>query len=1236
MKWERSSQAVSEIIGTVLLLAIAVALFSVIYTSVLSNPASEYSAPPIILGELKENSVLLHHQGGPSLSFAEYSIIIDAGDQSYISTITYDHNENERWDIGERIIYEYSTLQQLTVEVTVINTRTNEIILTGILQEGTQIELDTRLIPLAFYEYTSFPIMLSAVNTTQVESVSLWFDYSFDNSSWDGWRLYQNDTNGSDGWSWEFHVPNDYGFYRFYSIGHLNNESEQPPLEADTSCYYNPPFSLNTSVDQIQPYTQTSEIPLNATGDKRLTDVSLYYQYSEDNKTWSGEETQSGYKVQQGYTRITSTQQDIAIETVQNISHAFVLLPHAYSYTQKVGGTSLNANSGAVSAYLFNETTLRVNRESDVNDIWFSWQVIECFDEEFTVYRGDDTYSAAKGNSWSLDIGSIVTPEHCMALVIATNNNNGRSKIAHSMFYANVTSSTELTIYRDISDTISGSLRWIVVEWDVDKIDSFQRGATIVERHSPTSRNQVTLNTNINTSTSLLLWQFACNKNGLLQLGIAGNILNTSTIEFYPHDNNNYVRNVQYYVIDFGSGVESRQQGQVDYSSTSGWSKHTESLTAINTSRTVVFTGTTSSGTGSAFPRPFPNAYLASNTSLIICRNYTGQNSWIEWQVVELPYDDGVDHSIDTVDKWVFDGFSYRTACNISGEQTNLTNITIPLTIYYGQGISSGSNLYLNGSCQNDFDDIRFADDTGSALEYVREIKVDGYRALFWFKVDRLPTTGGVFYVYYGNASVSTTGNASRVFDIWEDFEDSTTIFDSAGGTGISTSRSDSYDTMIGSYAHKNNDAGQAYKIQLDTSVSYNSSFFVASWVKNLGGSGNEMLGPGVSLFGASAESDGYQSIIDCRSNEKNPQLRKQWDYGSRVMGDTTGAIDQWYYVSIHVDTANVYATLYTIDDYFNHTITDQAIMSDSSYRTGYVGIATYNKESSLWDGYRVGKQGTVTISSWNQREEEPTGSMDWIYYDTDSNYPWNWSFSFPNGTGYYEFYSIGKKDTLSEYPPDHADATCYYIYSTELEGRASQWSFDENAGSIVYDAVDERDGDIIGATWTTGFQGSALLFDGLDDTVDIRNDTSFRLNDTFSFEILVSPSSHKTAKLVQNGDWDGHGLGQDIWRGWKGSIYITGDRSYSVEWDEGRPDLGTWYHLVLTYDGSSLRLYVNGNETDNTSVTGSPKNNGRGISIGSDNNNQKFFNGIIDEVTVYERALGPSEVRMRYGIYKV
>ncbi|UCD13143.1 MAG: hypothetical protein JSW60_06170, partial [Thermoplasmatales archaeon] len=56
----------------------------------------------------------------------------------------------------------------------------------------------------------------------------------------------------------------------------------------------------------------------------------------------------------------------------------------------------------------------------------------------------------------------------------------------------------------------------------------------------------------------------------------------------------------------------------------------------------------------------------------------------------------------------------------------------------------------------------------------------------------------------------------------------------------------------------------------------------------------------------------------------------------------------------------------------------------------------------------------------------------EWKTWNNNSNpddtYPWNWSFDFPSGKGYYEFYSIGKKSgSADETPPASADAKCYY-----------------------------------------------------------------------------------------------------------------------------------------------------------------------------------------------------------------
>ena len=61
---------------------------------------------------------------------------------------------------------------------------------------------------------------------------------------------------------------------------------------------------------------------------------------------------------------------------------------------------------------------------------------------------------------------------------------------------------------------------------------------------------------------------------------------------------------------------------------------------------------------------------------------------------------------------------------------------------------------------------------------------------------------------------------------------------------------------------------------------------------------------------------------------------------------------------------------------------------------------------------------------------------INWTVWNNDSNpdtaSPWSWDFDFPNGTGYYEFYSIGKKSGISdETAPASADAICNYTVGT-------------------------------------------------------------------------------------------------------------------------------------------------------------------------------------------------------------
>ena len=73
----------------------------------------------------------------------------------------------------------------------------------------------------------------------------------------------------------------------------------------------------------------------------------------------------------------------------------------------------------------------------------------------------------------------------------------------------------------------------------------------------------------------------------------------------------------------------------------------------------------------------------------------------------------------------------------------------------------------------------------------------------------------------------------------------------------------------------------------------------------------------------------------------------------------------------------------------------------------------------------------------------------------------------------------------------------------------------------------------------------------------------------------------------------------------------------------------GNWHHAFLTYDGSVLKLYVDGNEEGQLSMKAVPDNTGtQPIRIGANSfANDKFFTGKVDEVMLWDRALTFEEI---------
>lgn len=1246
----REHYAVTEIIATVLLLAVAISVFSVIYVVVLSSPVPMEESTAVVVGDIIDNTIILTHHGGKSLPFNEQSYQIQTSTGKYDTIIFEDLNENGLWDIGEQIRFSYEEISNEQITVTVIDLDTNDVILYGVFNDGESIIFETYVNTISPYEQTQAPLNITAENTSAMDKVTLWYDYSIDNETWQEWKSFGTDSSYADGWKWNFDFSNGFGYYQFYSIGQYNDNREQIPDTFDAHCFFNPMFSLNTTVQPFHPYYETDpSVTINATGDPRLDNVTLFYRFSSDNSTWSESsydtigEIRSFSHINQDWTTISfwneyerpvvvctnnlisKNDNEVCVRLsnvtgnscdirLQNPGDDHVITAGSVNLIVIEEGVHNLSDGRKLEAYRFMSSTPPDSKSSDHvgtkrSYVWSYTQprvlaqVMTHNDQRFSVplitdgslgnpADADDLYV----NLQVLEDSETTRASEEIGYIVIESGSGSMNNISYQA--GRTADSVKGVDDQGYEEPLTGSFSIGVATLQAQ--DGGDGGWAVLYGSNPinsdlhVANEEDTINDEerAHTTEEVDFWVFSTSGN------ITSDKLDDQWMNPWTHPLNPDESAPYNWVFNFPDG-----QGFYEfYSIGKNQTKGTESPPSVL--------------------QPDAHCQFDIESSLNPLSSYVQTDETIELTAnAPSQYD-----NISLYYRYSEDNSSW-------GQNETIGEIHI---------IENVGSLWKNISYWHEFNNpvIICTYALGSSSDYPAVVRVANVsKTSCTIKLqnpgDEHPVTANIVHVLIMEEGVHFLNDGRKV-------EAKRVLSD---GTNHDSDWSSITAENVGY------DASFTNPVVLGQVMSYNDSRWSSFWCMN----GDESDPPDENALyvgkhvaedsdtARASETLGYV-VIEQGSGEIRENNNNLISYECGLGTDTIRGpgsddyydLDDTYVTGIATlnamdGTNGGWSVLYGSNPFSSNRLylaNDEDMLKDSE--------RTHTDEQ---DAYWVfSDEGNITSNKTMTGAE----GFDWTKYDNNSNpdneSPWSWDVELSEGTGYYEFACIAMVNGFEESFPSVADAHCYYNAGSSP---ISYWPFDENSGTTIYDQSGTNNGTAVGAEWSTGIKNSCLDFNGSSDYVEIAASPDLDITgDKMSVEAWVrweiNPNVQTKEIIVykaQNESWHPHySLLHTTER--FGFGVITEDNYESV-YSSTIIQENTWYHLVGTYNGTHICLYVNGTNERTKTLTGNMKTSLLPVYIASQKETSSYFNGKIDEIDIYDQVLTQQEILARYNQLK-
>jgi concanavalin A-like lectin/glucanase superfamily protein/uncharacterized protein DUF2341 len=499
------------------------------------------------------------------------------------------------------------------------------------------------------------------------------------------------------------------------------------------------------------------------------------------------------------------------------------------------------------------------------------------------------------------------------------------------------------------------------------------------------------------------------------------------------------------------------------------------------------------------------------------------------------------------------------------------------------------NNIYHERKGRLDYSDLRFVDENDNELNYYFE-----FDNLVWVKVPELTESLETnITMYYGNPNTISHSNGELTFVQYKGF-----------------TKTPFHDPDI-----------ITPPFVFEASVRQTSNSEYVMW--------------GVDDYNNNMDSTSGDAISIMTYATGNNRYFKNWNNGVQTSPQDTPhfTLNKWYKLKITIENSS-FSKAYT-SDYANLLTATTNVPFGSSMGLAMQFTSGMGEQFYSFIRKFVSTEPTITVSNEEYVDGNSDGLVAHYTFDQDvdnktiDNIGKNTGSLFGSTVGLWHFDN-------PYYSP--IDSTSYSNNGGLKGDTVLLMHFDEGTGNPLDESGYGNDGTLYNTpTWTSdSISGYALDFEASSSEYVLTDLTN--ANNNWALCAWYKPESINIEDVgvgmpvIDSDDPGDYGSGFGIDSDQLRVMYNNGWLQYSYDFE-----LGKWYHTCVVFDrvNSDVTAYIDGSQVGSTGVSYTTETSFVNFNIGRDPANSRYFDGLIDEVAIYKRAIIASEVAELYNFKK-